>query len=95
MHYSISKVSCAVSINSELTSWFHINSGVKQGCILSPTLFALFIDDLVDSLNSVHAGVACGNILTSSLLHADDIVILAPKESDLDKLMSHGATDGI
>ena len=61
-----------------------VNSGVKQGCILSPTLFFNFIDDLVDSLKSVHAGVACGNTL---ILYADDIVILAPKESDLDKLI--------
>ena len=82
-----SKVSCTVSINSELTNWFDVNSGVKQGCILSPTLFALFIDDLVDNLKSEHAGVTCGNTLISSLLYADDIVILAPNEGDLDKLI--------
>ena len=52
-----SKVSCAANVNSELTGWFTVDSGVKQGCILSPTLFAMFIDDLVDNLNSIQAGI--------------------------------------
>ena len=35
------KINCAVNVNSELTGWFEVNSG---GYILSPTLFAIFID---------------------------------------------------
>ena len=77
------EVRCAVDINHDLTDWFDVNSGVKQGCILSPTLFAMYIDDLVDQLKGVSAGVVCGENIVSSLLYADDIVLLAPNEESL------------
>ena len=77
------KVKCTVDINHSLTEWFDINSGVKQGCILSPTLFAMYIDDLVDQLRAKNSGIACGECEVSSLLYADDIVLLAPDEESL------------
>lgn len=77
------KVKCAVNINNSLTEWFDVNSGVKQGCILSPTLFAMYIDDLVDQLKAKNVGIVCGECVVSSLLYADDIVLLAPDEENL------------
>jgi len=36
-----------IRINNKLTDWFDCATGVKQGCNLSPTLFAIFANDLV------------------------------------------------
>ena len=80
-------VQCSVAINQENTNWFCINNGVKQGCILSPTLFALFIDDLVTDLNDKGLGINCGNCQITTLLYADDIVIVAPTPSALQSLI--------
>jgi len=50
-----------------------VGCGVKQGCILSPTLFALFVDDLVQALNDEEKGVVFGDNMLTALLYADDI----------------------
>ncbi len=39
-----SDVSCAVRVNNDLTDWFNVGQGVKQGCGLSPTLFSMYVN---------------------------------------------------
>ena len=55
--------------------------------ILSPTLFALFIDDLVIDLKDKGLGIDCENCQITTLLYADDKVIVAPTPSDLQSLI--------
>ena len=66
---------------------FCINNGVKQGCILSPTLFDLFIDELVTDLKDKRLGIDCGNYQITTLLYADDTVIVVPTPSALQSLL--------
>ena len=73
-------VVCSVNVNNTLTDWFSVNSGVKQGCILSPTLFAMYIDDLVQEINHKHLGVDCQMCTLSALLYADGIDLTAPSD---------------
>ena len=54
------KVSYAVKVNGKLTSWFTVNKGVKQGCNISPTLFQVYINDLVEEINALNCGVPFG-----------------------------------
>ena len=46
-------VPCTVRVNSDNTPWFDVSSGVKQGCILSPTLFSIFINDVASKINDL------------------------------------------
>ena len=39
------EVKCAVRINGQISDWFDVKIGLKQGCILSPLLFKIFIND--------------------------------------------------
>ena len=71
------------SYNDLYSDWFDVNTGVKQGCILSTTLFALYIDDLAKELNSSAFGVQVNNRNVAALLYADDIVLLAPNAENL------------
>jgi len=59
----------------------------QQGCILSSTLFALFVDDLVQALNYEDKGVVFGDSMLTALLYADDIVLTAPNENKLQGLL--------
>ena len=40
-------VKCSVCINSSMSEQFSVNCGLKQGCLISPLAFNLFINDLV------------------------------------------------
>ena len=81
-------VESAVKVNNDLTDWFEIQNGVKQGCILSPTLFSMFINDLAEDINTAELGVHCKENMVSSLLFADDLVILAENEVNLQGLLN-------
>lgn len=67
----------------EISDEFHTNFGIKQGCNLSPLLFTLFIDDLVEVLPG---GVQIGESKIKLLKFADDIVMFA-KTPDVLQLM--------
>ena len=62
------------------SSWFEVFNGVKQGCILSPTLFSVVMLDLIDMLNEKQYGILYGNERVPCLLYADDITLIAENE---------------
>ncbi len=80
-------VECSVKINGNLTDWFPVNFVFKQGCVLSPTLFNLYINELIKEIKAsgVGADVEMGNVVI--LVYADDIIILAENEQDLQILL--------
>ena len=80
--------SSCVRINDEISDWFAIDSGVKQGCILSPVLFSMFIDDLARDIKSLGKGISLDGELIASLLYADDIVVLGNSEDDLQVILN-------
>ena len=83
MYYAIknlyaSPVSCVI-VNDRLTEWFPVESGVRQGDSLSPTLFAIFINDLAEELTEQQLGVRVGEYRLQIQMYAGDIVNLGEK----------------
>ena len=64
-----------------------INHGVKQGCPLSPTLFNVFINDLIDFLNQEANGINFGTCQINTLIHADDLELIVDKPDILDNMV--------
>lgn len=69
----------------EVSESFKIEMGVRQGCLLSPMIFSLFLDDITESLP---AGIEVEGIRIKALLFADDLVILAESPSSLQLMIN-------
>jgi hypothetical protein len=70
------------------TEWVMCTIGVKQGCVLSPILFALFIAELESRIKNLEVGVGIGGKKLGGLLFADDLVLMAESIQDLEKLVT-------
>ena len=78
-----------VLVTGEVSAPFDIAIGTKQGCTLSPTLFAVFIDDLAERLEEKAQGLPLPltkHMLTELLL-ADDVALFAPSANALQQLL--------
>ena len=50
---------------------------LRQGCVLSPVLFSLYINSVMSKLKTAEVGVKCRDQLIPALLYADDMVMFA------------------
>ena len=78
------KATSAVYLNNSIGDWFRTTVGVRQGCLLSPTLFNLFLERIMEDALEGHEGtVSIGGRTVVNLRFADDIDRLAGKEEKL------------
>ena len=73
-----------LEVNSSLSAYFNSEIGVRQGCVLSPLLFALFIAELGNILTTSNYGVTMGDATIPALFFADDIVLIANTRLELE-----------
>lgn len=83
-----SQTSACLKINGELTNFFNIPNGVRQGDPLSPTLFSIYIDSLLSELKSLNLGIDINDLILTVLAYADDLVILTDSEEKMQHLLN-------
>ena len=78
MHLAVKSLykctNACVKVNGNLTDWFHVKPGVRQGDSLSPILFKLFLNSLLNELDSLINGICINGKCITHLLYTDDIV---------------------
>ena len=68
---------CRVKVNGHISEEFEVHRGLRQGCVLSPLLFSLYINSAVKRLKEERCGVECGDEIVPGLLFADDTCLIA------------------
>ena len=76
-----------VKWNNTTSAGFKVSNGVRQGGILSPYLFCVYMDDLSHTLNMVPTGctVGAGNI--NHFVYSDDLALLSPTANGMRALL--------
>ena len=83
-----SKVKSCVRATTGLSNFFSYEKGLCQGCLMSPILFALFLNDLNDFILEKAKGITLWDVQICALLYADDLILLAESEEDLQLQMN-------
>ena len=73
--------------------------GVRQGGVLSPKLFSIYVEDIIEEVNKAKGGVKLISQRLNILMYADDIIVMATKKRELqeqlDLIGEFGLANGI
>jgi len=70
-----------------MSNYFAVLNGVKQGGVVSPVLFCIYIDNLLLQLSSSGYGCYLGRDFVGAIAYADDIVLISPTPCAMRKLL--------
>jgi len=84
--YTVNQVS--VLCAGVASDYFATLNGVKQGGVISPILFCIYLDDLLTRLSSSGVGCYVGLDFAGALSYADDNVTLAPTPTGMRQLLA-------
>ena len=77
LQFMYNNTECTVMIDKHLTEWFRVEVGVRQGCILSPTLFNIFLEFVMDGISSLQSKLQLDHCLSTDVRYADDTTLIA------------------
>jgi hypothetical protein len=85
-HWFNHSITC-VKWGTFFSDFFTLTCGIRQGGVLSPYLFAIYIDGVADRVRLSKTGCYIKMTCVSSFLYADDILLLAPSVNSLQQLL--------
>ena len=77
-----------VLFNGTSSEWFSVTNGVKQGGVLSPTLFGVYVDGMLKKLEVSGYGCYVGLMYCGCFGYADDLLLCAPSLHSLRKMIT-------
>jgi hypothetical protein len=78
----------AVRTDDGNTDWFEIGRGVRQGCVMSPSLYNIYSEVIMREVLEDHdGGITIGGSKNTNLRFADDTTLLCSTKSELLQLL--------
>ena len=79
----------SVMFNGIYSRWFCVKQSVRQGGVLSPWLYLLYLNDMLVELRSVPEALRIGNLKLNYVAQADDVAILSLTPKGLSASFRH------
>ena len=80
------QVGC-VKLGGKRSNMFKLTNGTRQGSVLSPLLFSVYLDDLLVKLRAMQLGCHIGGWWYGAMGYADDLILLAPNREVLQRMV--------
>ena len=77
----------SVKLAGVTSNTFSIVNGTRQGSVLSPMLFSIYLDDLLKDLRKMNLGCHIGGIWLGATGYADDLILLSPSRESMAKMI--------
>ena len=87
-----SNLKACVKTPSGITEWFKCNVGTRQGCMLSPFLFTMYLNEFIenikmDEFTGIQLDGQDAQYFVNALLYADDMVLCGDSIGNLQRLI--------
>ena len=76
-----------VKLGGRRSASFKLSNGTRQGSVLSPLLFSVYLDDLLVQLRQLQLGCHIGGWWYGAMGYADDLILLAPNREVLQTMV--------
>ena len=77
-----------VKLGGKKSSTFRLTNGTRQGSVLSPVLFSVYLNDQLGELRMLQLGCHIGGCWFGACGYADDLILLAPNREVLQQMVS-------
>ena len=77
-----------VRLGGKTSATFGITNGTRQGSVLSPVLFSVYLDDLLKELRALQLGCHIGGYWLGACGYADDLILMAPCRDVLQRMLT-------
>lgn len=81
-----SKLHSSVRWGCIISNEFRVTCGIRQGGVLSPILFSIYVDNILTKLSKL--GCMLNGVSYGSFMYADDLVLLAPSVNELQNMIN-------
>ena len=78
-----------------ISEHFNVSNGVRQGGILSPLLFNIYMDELLFTLERNGVGCYMGHHYFGAIGYADDLTLICPNRNGLQKMLNNCEEFGV